>query len=311
MQRNYGSGRVEESNCIFFMINKQGSSSMLKGHFYGLSKSPLNGLFKSSSSVLILYTMSSSILILLNRRILFNSDDPTPLTLTLTQQFLVTIIYTMFTTLKHGKSPFRLRELKLALPVSLTFISSILLNIVSIKYTSVAGYTISRASTLFFSLILSKLFLSQTHNWLEFSGCTIISLSTFITTPWNHKLNEDFAGIIFGILSSFIHSVFVIFVLKVLKTKKISPVRLLGHYTIESTVCLFILCKIFNPSIQAINTQFLSIISGNFGQLLKILVDQDVYVLSWVFRPSGLWIIVPMQSRSMSAITPNLYFKQF
>eukprot|EP01053_Blabericola_migrator_P012028 Blabericola_migrator_1__12027@NODE_739_length_6686_cov_203_338118_g530_i0_p3_GENE_NODE_739_length_6686_cov_203_338118_g530_i0NODE_739_length_6686_cov_203_338118_g530_i0_p3_ORF_typecomplete_len298_score4_00TPT/PF03151_16/2_8e38UAA/PF08449_11/1_1e19CRTlike/PF08627_10/2_6e14CRTlike/PF08627_10/0_0031EamA/PF00892_20/6_9e08EamA/PF00892_20/4_9e06SLC35F/PF06027_12/1e13PUNUT/PF16913_5/3e11Nuc_sug_transp/PF04142_15/8_3e08Mg_trans_NIPA/PF05653_14/2_3e02Mg_trans_NIPA/PF05653_14/6_2e05Mg_trans_NIPA/PF05653_1 len=190
----------------------------------------------------IVYAFSSASFVLGNRAVL--KSHHRPLTITFYQQLIVVSIYILDHIIRLHKIPFKLDTFKDAAPCAIAFLGMVALNNLCLTYATVIGYTIARATTIIWNLILSKIFLHKKTSLSEWFGCLLVASAVFVGyLEDKRKSNPEIIGLLLGSFASLSQAIFSCQLSITFKKHK-EPYHLQGHYTLIAVVILFIVTQI-------------------------------------------------------------------
>eukprot|EP01120_Amphizonella_sp_Union-15-10_P011742 TRINITY_DN505_c0_g1_i2.p1 TRINITY_DN505_c0_g1~~TRINITY_DN505_c0_g1_i2.p1 ORF type:complete len:339 (-),score=30.24 TRINITY_DN505_c0_g1_i2:17-1033(-) len=176
---------------------------------------------------------------------------------------------------------FNLQIAKKVLPLTVVYLLMISLNNVCLKYVHVTFYQVARALTTFFSIIFTKIILSQSTSYLAMTACAVVVMGFIVGSI--SEVNFNYEGLITGVFSSMFVSLYGIYVKNALPAVDGNHWRLLIYNTLLALGGLlpFVL---FSGEIEQIrnmepisnNTLMMILVSGLFGFAINIALFMQI-----------------------------------
>ncbi|XP_013141709.1 PREDICTED: GDP-fucose transporter 1 [Papilio polytes] len=146
-------------------------------------------------------------------------------------------------------SPWNLEVVKKVIPLSIMFTLMIATNNMCLKYVGVAFYYIGRSLTTVFNVLLSWLLLRQSTSLRCVLCCTFIIFGFYLGVDQENLLGSfSLLGTIYGVIGSFMLSLYSIFTKKVLPSVN-QEVWLLSYYNNAYSIILFLPLIVINGEV--------------------------------------------------------------
>ncbi|KAJ1611983.1 DP-fucose transporter [Cryptosporidium canis] len=248
-------------------------------HLVGMNEEPRLG-----TPALILVYMIVSISIVLFNYWIFSGITGSPVLVSWFQQLFGLAIFQIIK-MNNSKLRFGLDEFmhfedlewetaKSMIPLALSFIGTVSLSNICLKYVLVSTYQVARSTTIIFNLILSYAILNQRFSLNTMISCIIV-MTGFIIGAFDSKtLSAN--GVIFGICSSIIQSFYSVLVKKKLNVVNNNQIQLLYYQLFLSSI-MFVPILIITGEIGNLFSIF------NFNQgIIKTLLILNCLIVSGV-----------------------------
>ncbi|KAJ1605183.1 DP-fucose transporter [Cryptosporidium canis] len=248
-------------------------------HLAGMKEEPTLG----TPALILLYMIVSISIVLFNYWI-FSGITGSPVLVSWFQQLFGLAIFQLIK-MKNSKLRFGLDEFmhfedlewetaKSMIPLALSFIGTVSLSNICLKYVLVSTYQVARSTTIIFNLILSYAILKQSFSLNTMISCIIVMIGFIIGAFDSKTLSAN--GVIFGICSSIIQSFYSVLVKKKLNVVNNNQIQLLYYQLFLSSI-MFIPILIITGEIVNLFSIF------NFNQgIIKTLLILNCLIVSGV-----------------------------